>query len=224
MFTTCTSPRRVEDRLGAVAVVIVDVEHADPRRALRRSHSAATAALLTKQYPPAKRAPGVVPGRTAEREGRPRAAAHQRRGGQRHVVARLDRLPGARDEGGAGVHGVEPEQPVDVGGRDVGAQPRHRPDEGHRGAVRGPPPPRAARRAAGTPDSPAHAPAAPPEVVRARAPGPGRARPPRPAPARSRPGAASRRPARSRRASARRCRHGRHGAANRPSASAAPAG
>ena len=42
----------VEDLLRPVPVVVVDVEHGDPRAGRRRDGAAAMAALLKKQYPP----------------------------------------------------------------------------------------------------------------------------------------------------------------------------
>ncbi len=222
MFTTCTSPRRVEDRLRPVAVVIVDVEHADPRRPLQPQPLGRHRRVVDEAVSPGEARARMVPGRTAEREGRPRAAMHQRRRGQRHVVARLDRLPRPRDEGCASVHGIEPEQPVDVGGRDVRAQPRHRPDERHRR-------PRPSRRRPERPGARQEL-----QVVRRMHPPRRRevvlVRPQhRPEPDLPHPRQHDLGPPRhlegrhdGARTSARHCRHARHGAANRPSASAAP--
>ena len=56
---------------------------------------------------------GVVAGRAAEREGGALAALDEAGRRQRHVVGRLDRVPGALDEGRAGVERIVAEQRVD---------------------------------------------------------------------------------------------------------------
>ena len=56
-------------------------------------------------------------------------------GRQRDVVGRLDRIPRAGDEIGAGVEGIVSELRVDVGGADVAAQAARRPGVGHRRAI-----------------------------------------------------------------------------------------
>ena len=119
---------------------------------------------------------------------------------------------------------VEPEQPVDVVGRHVGAQPRHRPDERHRRA-------RPSRR---RPERPG--PRQELEIVRRMHPPRRREvvlvrRQHRPEPDLPHPRQHDLRPPRQlegRHDRARHqlddCRHGRHGAANRPSASEPPVG
>ena len=113
----------VEDRLGAVAVVVVDVEDADPAEPAAAQPFRGDGGVVDEAIAAGGARPGVVAGRAAEREGGALAAADEGGGGQRDVVARLHRVPGAGDEGGAGVHAVEAEEPVDVLGRHVGAQP-----------------------------------------------------------------------------------------------------
>ena len=73
-------------------------------------------------------------GRTAEREGGTLAALDECRRRQRDIVGRLDRVPGATDEIGAGVEGIVAEQRVDRRGAHVAAQPSRRPCKGHCGA------------------------------------------------------------------------------------------
>ena len=75
-------------------------------------------------------------GRAAKREGGALAALDEAGRGQRHVVGRLDRIPGAFDEGRAGVEGIIAEQRVDRLRRHVAAQAARRPGVGHRRAVR----------------------------------------------------------------------------------------
>jgi hypothetical protein len=59
----------VEDRLRPVAVVIVDVEHADPRRPLQPQPFGRHGGVIDEAVSPREARARMVPGRAAERKG-----------------------------------------------------------------------------------------------------------------------------------------------------------
>ena len=88
----------VEDLLGAVAVVVVDVEHGHlgPRR--RGDRVSGDAGIVEIAITPVRSRRGVVAGRPAESVGRGLAAQHQIGRGEGHVDRPPGRLVGAFDE------------------------------------------------------------------------------------------------------------------------------
>ena len=103
----------VEDFLRAVAVMVVDIEDGDARRALVAEPLGDDRGVVDVAVAAHEGRAGVMARRAAEREGGPFASLDESGGGQRDIIGRLDRVPCAFDEARAAVEGIEAEQRVD---------------------------------------------------------------------------------------------------------------
>ena len=112
----------VEDHLGAVAVVRIDVQDRDPGRPGRPQRLGRDRGVVQVAGPAVGAAGGVVPGRPAQRVGHRGARADQVRGGLRGVRRAPDRGPAARADQRHRVVAVQP-GPAVHGGRGPQRQP-----------------------------------------------------------------------------------------------------
>ncbi|CAM2153272.1 hypothetical protein PT2222_20123 [Paraburkholderia tropica] len=136
----------VEDRLRAVAVVIVDVENRHAPCALREPVRGGERRVVEVAVAAHHVAARVMAGRAAQRERGLCAVVHALRAREREIRRLLDRVPGARRDRRARVHRIEAELAVDAVRSAVAAQTARGPDGRQRvvrAAQRGPFSPRA---------------------------------------------------------------------------------
>ena len=124
----------IEDLLRAVAVMIIDIEDRDPARAIVAQPLRGDRGVVDEAIAAGEAGAGMVARRPAQREGGALAGLDQPGGGERGVVRRLDRVPGALDEGRAAIEGIKAELRLDLLRHHVAAQSAHRPCIGHGGA------------------------------------------------------------------------------------------
>ncbi|MNL10451.1 hypothetical protein D3C87_1312500 [compost metagenome] len=124
----------VENRLGAVAVVVVDVEDRDLFVALIEERLGGDGGVVEVAITAHQIAGGVVSRWTAQGESRTGAALDFRLGGERNLRRAVRRLPGAGGDRGAAVEAVITELAVEAGRFDR-AQGTGRPGVGQQVTV-----------------------------------------------------------------------------------------
>ncbi len=124
----------IEDFLRAVAVVIVDVQDRHALRALVDEGLGGDGGVVDVAVAAHEAGAGMVARRAAEREGSTFARLDETGPRQRHVMRRLDRIPGAGHHAAAAIEGIVAELAVDEVRADITPQAPRRPGEGQRRA------------------------------------------------------------------------------------------
>lgn len=125
----------VEDLLGAVAVMEVDIKHRDPGTPDVQGALGGDGGIVEEAVAAELVGGGMVAGRAAQAEGRLAARQHMIHRRERHVLAGHGRLEGALADRGVGAQSVVSEPAVDVIRDDATRHGAGRPDPGDRLAL-----------------------------------------------------------------------------------------